>query len=459
MRLANLKTILGGVFLIDANEAEAYLPLVQNILTKGGVPNDVKFETRAPSLISAQGDSYDHVADLPQNQKAVAVGYLNDVIMKYDDGCGLIGTETHAQFLRSCYANDSIAGVVFEVDSPGGAADAVENLSKTIAERNKPVLFHVNGLMASAAYWIASHGDEIHSDMEGSRIGSIGAIWTLMNADGMYEDAGIKITRLYADQSENKIKAFREWLEDGKTGLLQKELNECAQDFIDTVHANRGIAKDSEVMTGHIYKSKEAMSFGLIDGTLTLAETIERCMELSEGYEAPKSKNQNEKEMFGKKNNSFKALAAFAETSAEERTKEQLEAVNAELQEAGIDAVLAKPDLEATLNGKVESLSAKVTTLESAKTDVEGKLKAEKEAKEAAEASLGKVKAVFGKDAEAEDFDLEASVTTLKEERDEFAAKVPGGAQPKKEVGDDMGDEEIELSEVEAKMRKEAEEY
>lgn len=459
MQFSVLRMLADGLFLMDSQYADGYLPLVNKYL-KGEIntENFESFKTES-YLIYDKGARASHVGDVPSNKKSVAVAHLKGPIMKYGTMCQ-DGTMDHAAFLENCYAASNIAGVVFEVDSPGGAVDAIDVLTEALQQRNKPVLFHVNGMMGSAAYWLASHGDEIHSNYKNSDIGSIGAMASLRNLDGALEKMGVKTVRLHSKYSPKKNAAAREFLEEGKTTLIQNQIDAIAKQFIEVVSENRGIEEDHEVMEGGVFNTEEALSFGLIDGKLTLAATIERCMELSEGYEAPKSKeSQNDIDMFGKKNNSFKALAAFAETSAEERTKEQLEAVNAELQEAGIDAVLAEANLEATLNGKIESLSAKVTTLESAKTDVEGKLKAEKEAKEAAEASLGKVKAVFGEDAEAEDFDLEASVTTLKEEREKFAKLVPGGAEAKKKEGDDMGDGDEELSEAEQKVRSELDQY
>jgi len=466
MRFSTLKTILSGIFLIDANESDSYLPILNNILSKGPAISEFAFDTPPPIFMNENGVKYNAMSELPAQSKSVAVIHLSDVIMKYGDNCGLIGTQEHTDLLGACFASEDISGVVFEVDSPGGAADAVEVLSAAINARNKPVLFHVNGMMASAAYWIASNGDEIHSDLPGSKIGSIGALWTLVNTDGVYEKEGAKITRLFAKQSNNKAKGFRDFIEKGNTDLLQNELDDVAADFIEQINTSRGIAKDSEVMQGGIYKTEIALSFGLIDGTLTLAETIERCMDLSEGYQAPKRSNteiKKETKMFGTNKNTFKALAILAATNVAERTQEQVEAANAELVEAGINAELIEAGEIAKLNSTVEnltdSLAESLKDVESNKTALEAKLNTEKAAKEASEALLGKVNAIFGEDADADGFDLEASVKKLSEEREKFANLVPGGASAIKEGADDLGDGDVELSEIEKKMRKDANEY
>lgn len=450
MRVANLKTILSGVFLIES--PESYLPLVKGLLAGDGLNLELDFQSKPPLFYSKAGESYDKEHQLPEEQSSVVVLHLDDVIMKYSDGCGLVGTQEYAEMLKALFADDRVAGIVFEVDSPGGAGNAIECLTSVIDQRNKPVLFHVNGLMASAAYWIACAGDGIYSDMPNSEIGSIGSMWTLMNPDGFYEKQGVKITRLYASQSSKKNAAVRQVMETGKTDLAQKELDEHAGKFISAVNQYRGIPEDDEVMTGGVYNTEQALSFNLIDGKLNLASVIEKCFELSESFE-PKT----DKEMFGKdkKVSSLKNLNSLMTAKAEDRTPEMVAAANKELQDNGLDAVLVARESYEAQETQLNDLKGVKDSLDQTQKE----FKDFKESNQAAQSVVDAATELFGDSAKEEDFDLPSAIDSLIKENEKLSKVIPGGKAATKEGDDpDAGGEEESVpvrSQEEEKMLKE----
>ena len=62
--------------------------------------------------------------------------------------------------------DDSIQGIVLNIDSPGGQMNGTNELANMIfaARGTKPITAYVGGLGASGAYWIASAADEIAVD-------------------------------------------------------------------------------------------------------------------------------------------------------------------------------------------------------------------------------------------------------------------------------------------------------
>lgn len=452
---------MGGVWLMHESAAQSYYPLVKSILEGSSSPlhsREAKSYQYLPKLATADGELFDiEEEEIPEPEKAkrVAIIPLKSSIIKEDD-CGIPGTETLSVWLKEAYSNNDIAAVLLDIDSPGGSVDAMEVLTSVMAERNKPIIGFVNGMCASGAMWIASYCDEIHSPHSLSEIGSIGVYQTVQDIYAYFEKQGIPTESIYARQSKEKNGGFRAW-QKGDSKKIEDEVTEIADHFIDLVSQNRGIAKDSEVFKGGIFKSEKAMSFGLIDGELTFEATVNRCIELSEDFQ-PK-KPQKENTMFGKsKKEKFAALSELASTADGERTEEMRAAANKELQEAGLEgAVLAsKADLD--------SAKFNASQLENQLNVLKSDLGKEKEAAQAANATLEAVSTALGESLE-EGGDVAEAVSALAEERATLTARVaeleamahPGKGAAHKEGGDDMGDaNEVELTASEKALHEEA---
>jgi ATP-dependent protease ClpP protease subunit len=71
----------------------------------------------------------------------------------------------------------AVASIVLNIDSPGGEVAGVNEFAQMVFEARgrKPIVAYVDGLGASAAYWIASAADEIVADAT-AMIGSIGVV-------------------------------------------------------------------------------------------------------------------------------------------------------------------------------------------------------------------------------------------------------------------------------------------
>lgn len=72
-------------------------------------------------------------------------------------------------------ASPNVHAIMMLVDSPGGAVSGVSAVADTVfaARGEKPIIAHVSGTAASAAYWIASAANELRLERTGI-VGSIG---------------------------------------------------------------------------------------------------------------------------------------------------------------------------------------------------------------------------------------------------------------------------------------------
>ena len=90
---------------------------------------------------------------------------------------GATSTQVLATDIQSALDNPQVRGIVLNVDSPGGEANGINELSDLIyaARSKKPIKAYVGGMAASGGYWIASAASEVIIDDTGMA-GSIGAV-------------------------------------------------------------------------------------------------------------------------------------------------------------------------------------------------------------------------------------------------------------------------------------------
>ena len=95
--------------------------------------------------------------------------------------------------LSAALDDPSVDGIVLAVDSPGGTVSGLQELADAVhaVRGKKPIVAQVDGLCASAAYWIASQADAIHATAD-SLSGSIGVYRVAYDYSRMLDAAGVR---------------------------------------------------------------------------------------------------------------------------------------------------------------------------------------------------------------------------------------------------------------------------
>jgi protease IV len=189
------------------------------------------------------------------------------------------------QLLINLGGSERVLGVILNIDSPGGEAYGTATVYSTLKaiSKIKPVVSVVqDGYAASAGMWMAAGAQEIYCTRATDRFGSIGAYTTLYDFSGYFENEGIKITEVYAPQSIDKNKVYKDAL-GGNTEAMTNELAFLVEDFKNSISASRGIRlkiKNEEPFTGKMYFASEAKQLGLIDGIKPFTGVVDRLTEL-----------------------------------------------------------------------------------------------------------------------------------------------------------------------------------
>ena len=285
-----ISAILRGAWLIDANEARNYLPLVANVLkgitlfepvseleeTKGIVPvlragaNEIRVVSGNYSMKLLREDAH----KLPANSTVVVP--ISGAIMKEDAECGPIGSMTIASFINEISQINNVATILLDIDSPGGMVDGTQTLSQAIKNSPKKTIAYINdGMAASAAYWIASAADEIYCSQKTDVVGSIGVYVTFADFKAYYEKEGLKIHEIYSNRSSEKNKDYKDALAGNYDGI-KADLDFIADEFIAAVKTNRPNINLSagNPFKGATFYAEQALEIGLIDGIKSLNEIL-----------------------------------------------------------------------------------------------------------------------------------------------------------------------------------------
>ena len=114
----------------------------------------------------------------------IAIIEIHGVIAKrmnlFSQISGGVSTQLVGNNITQALNDSEIKGILLDIDSPGGSVEGTQELSEIIfnGRKKKPILAFSDGMIASAAYWIASAAHEIYISSDTVTIGSIGVVAT-----------------------------------------------------------------------------------------------------------------------------------------------------------------------------------------------------------------------------------------------------------------------------------------
>ncbi|MES2590889.1 MAG: S49 family peptidase [Bacteroidota bacterium] len=366
-----------GTWLVHENYVNTYLPLVARFLNGEKVSffddiekqNAEKSMPFAIAMVSGIPTIYKSFDDAPVG--SVAVINMTGPILKQDN-CGAPGTATLGQRHKAADNHPNISAHIIVTDSGGGSVDGTMDFANVIKASVKPVVSFVDGMMASAAYWIGSASSEIVANNETAQIGSIGTASTMYDNRAYLEKNGYKMIYVNADTSPDKNQTYFQAIDGNTVPLREGSLNPLNAIFHNAVKENRsGKLKMSgaEPLTGKVYLSQQALEMGLIDHIGNFDFAVQRASELGQAFQSNQSINNNQipnptmkvKAIFASMVSFF--TTKFTGFKADETvlTEEHLETLNAEL--GTLDTV--KASLK-TAETAVSTLTGEKATLQKA---------------------------------------------------------------------------------------------
>lgn len=193
---------------------------------------------------------------------------------------GGVSAERIIRGLQAAFAAENAAGVLLQINSPGGSPVEAGRINDEITRLRRqypdtPVYAVVGDMCASGAYYIAVASDRIYVD-KASMVGSIGVMMNSFGFTEAIERLGIE-RRLYtAGDSKDFLDPFLP-AEPRHVEHVQQMLGDIHQQFIAVVREGRGnrLVDDEEIFSGLVWTGERSIELGLAD-ELGSAEFVAR---------------------------------------------------------------------------------------------------------------------------------------------------------------------------------------
>lgn len=218
----------------------------------------------------------------PATQGGVAVIKVHGVITKaasfWTEFFGGTSTDALQAAVLAARDDQAVSSIVLHFDSPGGGVYGVDETADIIAAvaKRKPVVAFTDGLMASAAYWLASAATRIVATPS-AEVGSIGVYAVHFDHSGELAEAGIVPTLIKAGEHKAEGNPFQP-LSDEDRAALQARIDETYGRFTRRVAKGRGVpvdtARGAAFGAGRVVGAAQAVEAGMADEIGTFADVL-----------------------------------------------------------------------------------------------------------------------------------------------------------------------------------------
>ncbi len=195
-----------------------------------------------------------------------------------------------------------IKGVLFKVNSPGGAVAPSIEIAYAIKELNtiKPVVAYASGIMASGSYLASLYASSIIAN-PGSMIGSIGVIMQSVDASELMAKIGVKSQVVKAGVYKESGTPTRAWTQQEKQEL-EKITNNTYDLFVAYVADARKLKIEDHktYADAHIFTALGAKNVNLVDTVAPISTAKELVIKLSK-VEKPIWSKEDKMEKFMEK--------------------------------------------------------------------------------------------------------------------------------------------------------------
>ena len=224
-----------------------------------------------------------------QTEAGTLIIPISGMLMRNASSMGGTSTTMVKKTLRNAMSDESVKAVLLHIDSPGGHVNGTDDVAQAVKAfgAHKPIFSHVDGNMASAAYWIGS-GVHSVSASRMSSIGSLGTVLTVQDFSKKFEKEGITTHVISTGKFKGMGEPGSEITKD-QLKFLQNRVNALNEFFMSAVQESRGMDSETvaDLFDGSFMLAGEAISKGLIDEV----KSFEQALADIEAMIAPDSKS------------------------------------------------------------------------------------------------------------------------------------------------------------------------
>ena len=214
----------------------------------------------------------------------VAVLYLEGEITD-ETGDGIVGKDV-VKTLKKIRKDNDVKALVLRVNSPGGSADASEQIwhaVQNIRENNIPVVVSMGDYAASGGYYISCGADYIYAEPT-TITGSIGIFGTVPNVAKLRDKVGLDIdgvaTNRHSDLDGNMI---YKGMNDEEHALMQTMVERGYDLFTSRCAAGRHVEQEyiKSIGEGRVWLGAKGKEIGIVDEMGNIDDAIAKAVELA----------------------------------------------------------------------------------------------------------------------------------------------------------------------------------
>ena len=215
----------------------------------------------------------------------VAVLYAEGAIV--DAGTDGIVEGKILKTIKKIYEDDDVKAVVFRVNSPGGSADASEQIwhaMKMLQDKGLPVVVSMGDYAASGGYYISCNADYIYAEPT-TLTGSIGIFGTVPNLSKIREKIGLDVDAVSTNKHSGlTTNAVTKGMNPQEMALMQNMVERGYDLFTRRCAAGRDMTQDEikKIGEGRVWLGKDALEIGLVDSLGNINDAIAKAVELAQ---------------------------------------------------------------------------------------------------------------------------------------------------------------------------------
>lgn len=217
-------------------------------------------------------------------QDKVAVLYLEGEITD-EEGDGIVGTEVIKTF-KKIRKDDAIKALVLRVNSPGGSANASEQIWRAVQKIKAdsiPVVVSMGDYAASGGYYISCGADYIFAEPT-TLTGSIGIFGTIPNVAQLRDKIGVDVdgvgTNKHSDLEGNMI---YKGMNKEEQALMQTMIERGYDLFTSRCAEGRHVEQDyiKSIGEGRVWLGTKGKEIGIVDELGNIDDAIAKAVELA----------------------------------------------------------------------------------------------------------------------------------------------------------------------------------
>ena len=214
----------------------------------------------------------------------IAVLYLDGAITD-ETGDGIVGKEV-VKTIKKIRKNDNIKALVLRVNSPGGSADASEQIwhaIENVKADSIPVVVSMGDYAASGGYYISCGADYIYAEPT-TITGSIGIFGTIPSIAKLREKIGLDIDGITTNKHSGlESNIPYKTMTPEETQLMQNMVERGYELFTTRCADGRGVSQEyiKSVGEGRVWLGTKAKELQLVDEIGNIDDAIAKAVELA----------------------------------------------------------------------------------------------------------------------------------------------------------------------------------